>query len=52
MHALGLSCAEHWLHQVHITVDKTTDYVPESVHENTSSDQLSADQKGAGMSRT
>ncbi|KAI0660701.1 hypothetical protein C8Q70DRAFT_932925 [Cubamyces menziesii] len=38
--------------RVHITVDKTTDYVPESVHENTSSDQLSADQKGAGMSRT
>ncbi|KAI0334123.1 hypothetical protein GY45DRAFT_149189 [Cubamyces sp. BRFM 1775] len=37
--------------RVHITVDKTTDYVPESVHENTSSDQLSADQKGAGMSR-
>ncbi|KAH9897781.1 hypothetical protein C8Q73DRAFT_663679 [Cubamyces lactineus] len=37
--------------RVHITVDKTTDYVPESAHENSSSDQLSADQKGAGMSR-
>ncbi|KAI0640035.1 hypothetical protein C8Q77DRAFT_103279 [Trametes polyzona] len=37
--------------RVHITVDKTTDYAAEDIQDNASSEQLSADQKGAGMSR-
>ncbi|KAI0368832.1 hypothetical protein BV20DRAFT_426062 [Pilatotrama ljubarskyi] len=36
--------------RVHITVDKTTDYVADDMHDNASSEQLSADQKGVGMS--
>ncbi|KAI9057749.1 hypothetical protein FKP32DRAFT_1597969 [Trametes sanguinea] len=37
--------------RVHITVDKTTDYIPDEVQDTASSEQLSADQKGVGMSR-
>ncbi|KAI0778797.1 hypothetical protein BD413DRAFT_609365 [Trametes elegans] len=36
--------------RVHITVDKTTDYVPDDIQDNASSQQLSADQKGVGVS--
>ncbi|CDO73017.1 hypothetical protein BN946_scf185007.g71 [Trametes cinnabarina] len=38
--------------RVHITVDKTTDYIPDEIQDTASSEQLSADQKGVGMSRS